>query len=364
METITKTINLRHGHGITKIRIGRGILKNILILKEVFSKNKSVFWITNRKVNGFYGKSLRESLKSTVRDSGCFLHPDGERAKDIHFANLLYENLITIGFDKSWIIAATGGGVTTDLAGFVASTFLRGVKWVALPTTLIGQVDAAIGGKTAVNHEMGKNLIGTFWHPDHVIIDPETLTSLNPKEIRCGLAEVVKYGMIADPKILNVISGNMDDVLRVARNPIDDLIYRCVKIKARIVQKDECDMNIRHHLNFGHTFAHALESHGRYKGINHGQAVAVGMLFATNLAVLLDKCGKEVYNELSSLLKMLDLIKGPFTFDRNQLMPFMARDKKKKGDKIRFVLPEKIGRVSIVEIPLRMLNEKPFWSFD
>ena len=359
-----KPIVFRHRQGTTRIALGRGVLKDSADLIGALQRAGRFLVVTNRRVNRLHGASLFDRLESLAGYEGKFFIPDSERAKDMQYAQKLYEKLILSGFDRTGALVAFGGGVCLDLTGFAASTFMRGIRWLAIPTTLIGQIDAAVGGKTAVNHPAGKNLIGTFWHPSSVWIDPEVLGTLERRNWVAGLAEMIKYGMIADSRILSSIEKNLDAVMRIEKDPVDRLIARCVRIKISVVKRDELDTGYRHVLNFGHTLAHALETHGRYKRISHGHAVAAGMLFAANVAVRLGICESRVYSRLAGLLKITGLHPDSLKIDPEALIGIFASDKKRKGDRIRFVLPVRAGRVMLKDIPLKTLANNAFWRFE
>lgn len=359
-----KTFNLAHENGKAKIEFKRGLLEEAFNIEKVFGENKRFLVVANGRIKRLYGKKIIESIRSKKGYSGEFIIPDSEQAKDIGVALKLYEKLISARFDRYSVLVAVGGGATTDLTGFVASTFARGIPWIAIPTTLCGQVDASIGGKTGINLKQGKNLVGTFWHPRLTLIDPAVLDTLSKKEWISGIAEVIKYGIIADPWIFNRLEKEHEKVLLKNPGIVDPLIARCIKTKITIVEQDQKDSGIRNILNFGHTLGHALETLENYKAVTHGQGVAAGMLFATNLAKKLGICDKKLFHRIDTLIREFGLYRKVRIDDKKVLIDIMKRDKKHIGNNIRFVLPVEMGKVVLKDIPVRMLEKDTFWRFD
>lgn len=250
-------------------------------------------------------------------------------------------------FTRDTIIIAFGGGVVGDLTGFVASTFYRGISFIQVPTTLLSQVDSSVGGKVAVNHPRGKNLIGAFYQPKAVFIDPLLLKTLPRREIICGLAEVLKYGYIWEKTFLDFVKSNIDSIFNIEPETLISLIKRCVEIKRDVVQKDERENGIRAYLNFGHTFAHALESSSEYDSIKHGEAVIAGMICALKCSeqqmepkdkALFDFAHEKIF--LESLFKFENINQ----FEAKNLVKLMRHDKKNSGEKITLVLLSSIGK--------------------
>jgi 3-dehydroquinate synthase len=262
----------------------------------------------------------------------------GEQSKSIKnfqkILNLLAEN----NFDRTDVIIAVGGGVVGDIAGYVASSYLRGVQFIQIPTTLLAQVDSSVGGKTAINIPAGKNLVGAFYNPKGVIIETSVLASLPQREYKAGLAEVVKYALIKNKYLFNLLRENSQKILLMDRNIIEDVIFESIKTKAEIVTKDEKENGIRAILNFGHTFGHAIEAHGNYKKILHGEAVAKGMLIASKISYLEGHISQKYLNEIEGLLEMykFDLSKNQYQY--KDLKPFILRDKKVRSGKLNLVL--------------------------
>ena len=262
----------------------------------------------------------------------------GEQAKSIQNFQKILNLLAKYNFDRTDVIIAIGGGVVGDIAGYVASSYLRGVQFIQIPTTLLAQVDSSVGGKTAINIPAGKNLVGAFYNPKGVIIDTSVLTSLPQREYKAGLAEVVKYALIKNKNLFTILKENAQKVLLMDKNIIEDVIFESIKTKSEIVTKDEKENGIRAILNFGHTFGHAIEAHGNYKKILHGEAVAKGMLIASKISYLEGHISQKYLNTVENLLEMykFDLSKSQYQF--KDLEPFIFRDKKVRSGKLNLVL--------------------------
>lgn len=282
------------------------------------------------------------SIESAGTDVNVFEIPDGEFGKNAATLESLWDHLGTSGFTRSDLVVAIGGGATTDIAGFAAATWLRGIDWVAIPTTLAGMVDAAIGGKTGMNSAFGKNLVGAFHSPIAVLVDTKWLETLSDRDFAAGLAEVVKCGFIADREILTLLSGKTLSEIRSSKKLTEELILRSAKIKADVVGTDFKEGFAREVLNYGHTMGHAIEIHSKY-GLRHGEAVSIGLVFAAELAHLKGILSEELVALHRSLLSRLGL---PITYPASasaELIPLLSLDKKARGKSIRFVAISKIG---------------------
>lgn len=271
-----------------------------------------------------------------------FAVPDGEDAKS--FANLaaLWNWLGSAGFTRSDLIVGIGGGAVTDVSGFAAATWLRGIDWVAIPTSIAGMVDASIGGKTGINSEFGKNLVGAFHSPIKVLIDTSWLSTLSDRDFCAGMAEVVKCGFIADQQILHTLAGKDVFALRQDLPTLVGLISSAITVKAKVVSEDFKESFAREILNYGHTLGHAVEKHSRY-ALRHGEAVAIGLVYAAELAHLKGVLSKEVVDSHREILTALDL---PISYPRSawpELLPLLALDKKSRGTTIRFVAITEVG---------------------
>ncbi len=307
--------------------------------------------ISNPTVDDFYGKLLRTSLQNSGFSVVQHNVPDGEEYKNLKTLETIYDFLIENNLDRGCGLIALGGGVVGDMAGFAAATFLRGIPYVQVPTTLLSQVDSSVGGKTAVNHPLGKNLIGAFYQPEAVYIDISTLETLPIREISAGLAEVVKYGVIYDAEFFTWLENNAQ--LLKQRDP-DSFIYairRSCQIKAEIVAIDEREGSIRAHLNYGHTFGHAVEKLSGYGQWKHGEAVAIGMVVAAQIASHQGLCTDGDVERISSLLQSLDLPVTPPDFPLDDYVTAMKRDKKVSDGTLTLVLNRGIGEVILKKVP-------------
>lgn len=281
-----------------------------------------------------------------LKNLDCELHvfavPDGEEGKSIATLTNLLNWLGAAGFTRTDLIVGLGGGAVTDLAGFAASSWLRGIDWIAVPTSLAGMVDASIGGKTGINSDYGKNLIGAFHSPMAVLIDPSWISTLSDRDLSAGMAEVIKCGFIADPRILEIAGENTIASLRADAVVLQELIQRSVSVKARVVSADFKESFEREVLNYGHTLGHAIEKYSRYQ-LRHGEAVSIGLVFAAELAGARGLISSQTVELHKSILARYKL---PITFDRQawqKLLPFLALDKKARGNTIRFVALKEIG---------------------
>jgi len=288
------------------------------------------------------------SLQSLDCEVHIFTVPDGEDAKNPSTLLNVWNWLGAAGFTRSDVIVGIGGGAITDLAGVAAATWLRGIDWIAVPTSLAGMVDASIGGKTGINSDYGKNLIGSFHSPISVVIDVDFLQTLSLRDISAGMAEVIKCGFISDPEILKLALGCTSQTLLTDRELLIDLIYRAVMVKATVVSKDFKESFAREALNYGHTLGHAIEIHAKYQ-LRHGEAVAIGMVFVAELAAargLIDASTVALHRELLTKFNL------PTTFERgawSKLAPLLALDKKARGKTLRFVVLDAIGSTVRIE---------------
>jgi 3-dehydroquinate synthase len=288
------------------------------------------------------------SLQSLDCELHVFTVADGEEAKNTATLLNLWNWLGAAGFTRSDLIVGIGGGAITDLTGFAAATWLRGIDWIAVPTSLAGMVDAAVGGKTGINSDYGKNLIGSFYSPISVIVDVDLLGTLSPRDISAGMAEVIKCGFISDPQILKLASESSTQTLLSNRDALIEIVARAISVKASVVSSDFKESFAREALNYGHTLGHAIEIHAQYQ-LRHGEAVSIGMVFVAELAAargLIDEATVTMHRDL---LKRYDL---PITFDRqawSKLLPLLSLDKKARGNTLRFVVLDGIGSTKRLE---------------
>lgn len=323
-----------------EIVIQKGIINTLAHeIKNLF-KGKKIFIITDKNVDKFYGNLVLRNLTNSGYDVKKMVLKPGEETKNFLTLPLVYDELLNFGFTRSDLIITLGGGVIGDLGGFVASTYLRGVAFVQCPTTLLAQVDSSVGGKVGVDLDKGKNLVGSFYHPKKVVIDPEVLNTLSDRVFNDGMAEVIKYGCIKDKDFFgNLI--NYSNKKEVVHN-IEYIIHNCCKIKKEIVEKDEKDMGERMLLNFGHTIGHAIEQYFNYTKYTHGEAVAIGMYEITKLSEELGITKVGTKDIIKDILIKYEL---PYelTIDINELIETMKLDKKNLENNINLIFLKEIG---------------------
>lgn len=347
--TNPQTVHVALGERSYDITLANGALPQTgAITRAAFGpKARRVALISNPKVQGLYGKAVEKSLKQAGFTVLTHLIGDGERAKSIRTAERAWGFLIANRFERSDGIVALGGGVVGDLAGFVAATFLRGVNFVQLPTTLLAQIDSSVGGKTAVNHALGKNLIGAFHQPRAVLIDPNVLASLPAREFRAGMYEVIKTGFIRDAVLAEFISQNLNKITALDPVSLTHVLKRCCEIKAEVVMADEREGGLRRILNFGHTVGHALEAVTKYRRLKHGEAVGYGMQCATNMAEKAGLLSAADSATIQASVKALGRLPRINDLNANEIMAATAHDKKAAQGKIPFILPTRIGEVIV-----------------
>jgi 3-dehydroquinate synthase len=342
------------GNNSYHIYIGPEILKQLANYLPELAPNagQKIFLITNPTVKNLYGREITAALFDGDYKVIWGEIPDREEAKSLNEAARLYDLAFAHGVERHTPVVALGGGVVGDLAGFVAATYLRGLPLVQIPTTLLAQVDSSIGGKVAVNHPKGKNIIGSFYQPKLVLIDITVLNTLDRRELVSGLAEVIKYGIIADAEFFSWLEENLPKVLALEPQALIHVISTSCRIKAGVVQKDEKEEGLRAILNFGHTIGHALEALTKYQTYRHGEAVAVGMAAAASLAVHTGLLAAGEAARLKKLLEQAGLPTAlPSSISGEDLILAMQRDKKVQLGQIAFVLPVKIGQVEIKRHP-------------
>ena len=324
------------------VHIGAGVL-DMLVHELAGSGARSAAVLTDDIVGPLYGAGVESAVKEAGLSVKTITVPAGESAKSLERLSKIYSGLLAMDLTRSDRIIALGGGVVGDLAGFAAATFLRGVPYIQLPTTLLAQVDSSVGGKTAVNLPQGKNLVGAFYNPELVLADTATLRTLDDRQLRAGMAEVLKYGAICDEDLFTLLEGGMEAAL----GHIDELVFRCCGHKAGYVRRDPNDKGCRMELNFGHTFGHAVENVGGYGKYLHGEGVAVGMVEAARWGELLGISPDGTAKRIRKALKGLDLpVEVPDQL-RLSCAEAMTHDKKSTGGTIRLVLLEKIGKAVI-----------------
>jgi 3-dehydroquinate synthase len=330
------------------IHIGAGLLDRADLLAPLLPQRR-VALVTNETVAPLYLDRFARALAGAGVASVPIVIPDGEAHKDWPTLNKVFDALLRERCDRKTAVVALGGGVVGDLAGFAAATYQRGVPFVQVPTTLLAQVDSSVGGKTAINHPLGKNMIGAFHQPLAVLADMDTLATLPPDELRAGLAEVIKHGAIRDAAFFEWLEANLDALLGLDRNALAYAVKRSVEIKAAVVALDERETGPRALLNFGHTFGHAIEAGLGFGAWLHGQAVAAGMVMAADLSARLGSIDRSVADRLRRLVARAGLpVVGP-ALGPERYLDLMAVDKKAEAGQIRFILLDRLGAARIVE---------------
>lgn len=328
------------------IIIGQSIYEGIT-LHEV--TNKKCFIVTDSNVGGLYLESAVALLERSDADSiHSTVFPAGEESKNLNTMQKFYSSAVAAGLDRNSIVIALGGGVTGDMAGFLAASYMRGIDFIQLPTSLLAMVDSSVGGKVGVDLPEGKNLVGAFWQPLKVVVDMNVLKTLPEREIRCGLAEVIKYGMIYDADFLSYLEQNSEGLKTLDLEVYAKVIQRCCEIKAEVVATDEKERGLRAILNYGHTFGHSLEMLGGFSLLNHGEGVSIGMAMAADLAINVGLIPKEVAERQNKLLAEIGLPIEISDMDPAEVLEGMRADKKVASGKIRVVIPkDEAGKVII-----------------
>ncbi|MGC9505986.1 3-dehydroquinate synthase [Baaleninema sp.] len=313
---------------------------------------KKAMVVSNPTVFGHYGKRAIESLKDAGFQVSHYLFPDGEEYKTLDSIRGLYDAALEAKLERSSTMVALGGGVVGDMTGFAAATWLRGIHFVQVPTSLLAMVDASIGGKTGVNHPQGKNLIGAFYQPRLVLIDPTVLKTLPEREFRAGMAEVIKYGVIWDGELFGQLEAaeTLDRIEHLSPELLREILVRSCQAKAEVVSQDEKEAGLRAILNYGHTIGHAVESLTGYTELLHGEAVGIGMVAASRLAVTMDLLDRSCDDRQLALVQKAGLpTQIPQGVDFDAIVAKLQTDKKVKDGKVRFVLPTAIGKVTVTD---------------
>ena len=318
-------------------------------LLEPYIKGKQVMIVTNETVAPLYLKNYTTALEALGKNVSTCILPDGEKFKNIEHLNLIFDALLEAGFNRDCTVLALGGGVIGDMAGFASASFQRGVYFIQVPTTLLSQVDSSVGGKTGINHPLGKNMIGAFKQPEIVLADMAQLKTLPPRELSAGLAEVIKYALLGDEAFLIWLEEHMDRLIQGDETLLAEAVYRSCAHKARIVANDEKEHGERALLNLGHTFGHAIESYLGYGTWLHGEAVATGMVMAADLSC---RMGWISLNDLERTRKIIARAQLPIVCPQIPLedfLGFMAHDKKVLNGQLRLILLQKMGQAIITK---------------
>jgi len=332
------------------IWIGEGILANIGVALDEVNFPEKVAVVTNPTVGDLYCAQLVDALTASGRQVDVIRLPDGEEYKTLETLENIYDVLIERRFDRYCGVIALGGGVIGDMTGYAAATYLRGLPFVQIPTTLLSQVDSSVGGKTGVNHPQGKNLIGAFYQPKHVHIDVAALETLPRREYSSGMAEVVKYGIMRDKEFFCWLEDHREALADRSAEALTYAIMKSCQIKANVVENDEKEQGLRALLNLGHTFGHAVETLAGYGVIKHGEAVAIGMVLAARTSLKLDLCSIDDVERIIELLRFFELPVTPPDYTVEEYLTVMQRDKKVKDGVVRFVLNHGIGSAELHQV--------------
>jgi 3-dehydroquinate synthase len=347
-------IKVQAEKGTYEVLCGRAALAQLPQVASRIAKHGAVFAVSSPRVWKLWGKRIEKLLGSMNR--ATILMDDGESAKNLVTVEKACRDLVRAGADRRAVLVAVGGGVVGDVAGYVAASYARGIGLIHVPTTVVAQVDSAIGGKTGVNLPEGKNLVGAFYPPKAVLTDPEVLRTLPPREFRSGIFEIIKYGVIGDPLLFKFLEQKMGKLLARDSVALNFVIERSVAQKARVVSADEHESGLRETLNFGHTFAHALESVTRYRKYLHGEAVAWGMIAAAKLAVAKRMLSEHDAARVANVTRSVGTLPPWPAVAPQRLVSAMQADKKTRAGHLRFVLPERIGKVRCgMEVESKML---------
>ncbi|AJF06060.1 3-dehydroquinate synthase [Geoalkalibacter subterraneus] len=345
-----KLIEVGLGERSYPIWIGSGVLPRLGEALKRVSFPRRIAVVTNETVAPLYGEQVLSALRQSSFAAELIVLPDGEEHKNLESLNFIFDELITRGFDRGTGLIALGGGVIGDLAGFAAATYLRGIPFVQVPTTLLAQVDSSVGGKTAINHRLGKNLVGAFYQPRHVHIDVDTLATLPEREFRAGCAEIVKYGVIRDGDFFEWLE---DNAQRIGERDPACLIHAVrisCQIKADIVEIDEKEGGLRAILNYGHTLGHAVELLSGYGKVRHGEAVAIGMVAAATVSSRLGHCSSADVERIRRLLSALGLPVRLPDFAASDYLAALSRDKKVQDGRLRMIFNRGIGDCLIEDV--------------
>jgi 3-dehydroquinate synthase len=338
-----KKINVEVSDSSYPVFAGRGILNHLKPQLKKYSRFKNLFVVVDRNVARYHLQKIKKSIGRHKKILYYELKP-GENTKSQEQLKKLYSALIKNNYGRDTLIISVGGGVTGDLVGYSAATYMRGVQLIQIPTTLLAAVDSSIGGKTAINFNGYKNIIGSFYHPDMVLIDSEFLNTLPPKEYKAGMGEVIKYAYISSPDLYNLMNDNFERILKKEAKITDEIILRCAAIKSGVVSNDEKENGLRKILNFGHTYGHAIESATGFK-VRHGFCVVYGIvaeLFLSNKIGVLSRKKLTRYLELPGKFRLKNILDD---LDFEQLYQNMLTDKKNRNGKINFVLLSDLGKI-------------------
>lgn len=343
-----KKVHVRLGDRSYDICIGKGILKEAGALAQKLALGQKGAILCDSNTGPLYAEKVKQSFSDAGFDMHLIEVPAGENSKSLETAHQIWKTCLGKGLDRSSFIATLGGGVVGDLGGFIAATYMRGIPFIQIPTTLLAQVDSSVGGKVGINLPEGKNLIGSFYQPRLVLIDVDVLSTLPEREFRAGMAEVIKYGIIWDKSFFHYLEKHLDEIFQLKETPLVNAIAKSCEIKALVVEMDEKELGMRAVLNFGHTFGHAYEAAEGYRDLRHGEAIAVGMIAAAKLSSLLKLCPEEVAQSIHTLIERTQLPTRLSGLSIDSVKSHMKVDKKAAAGKLKFVLTESIGKVVVL----------------
>ncbi|WP_350979001.1 3-dehydroquinate synthase [Shewanella sp. AC34-MNA-CIBAN-0136] len=339
-------IQVQLGDRSYPIYIGQDLMNDSGLFARYLT-NKKALIVSNDTIAPLYLQQIQQAMSACARIETVIL-PDGEKFKDLQHLDYIFTALLEHNFARDSVLVALGGGVVGDMTGFAAACYQRGIEFIQVPTTLLSQVDSSVGGKTAVNHPLGKNMIGAFYQPKSVIIDTLCLQTLPANEFAAGMAEVIKYGIIWDADFFQWLEANVDALKSLQTDALNYAIAKCCQIKADVVAQDETEQGVRALLNLGHTFGHAIEAEMGYGVWLHGEAVSAGTVLAAQTACKLNLLDEQTVERICRLMQAFDLpITAPESMGFEQFIKHMRRDKKVLGGKIRLVLPTEIGKADV-----------------
>ncbi len=350
------TITVGLGERRYDVVIGPGGMQRIGRHLHMLGCSGRVGIVTNPTIGRLYGASLKKAIVQAGFTCHVITIPDGESAKTLRWVSYILNELVRHRFERRSVLVALGGGVVGDLTGFTASMYLRGIPFIQVSTTLVAQVDSSVGGKTGVNHPLGKNVIGAYYQPALVLSDTNTFKTLPEREWRAGLAEVIKYGVIADKMFFAFLEERMDHILAMRDEDVRKVVKRCCEMKARVVAGDEREAGLRRILNYGHTIGHALESLGRYRRYSHGEAVAIGMVYEAMLAHDLKMCSRGVVSRQRALIERAGLPVRMPSHGFSKFWGALRHDKKVVRGTVYCVLPTSIGTVRVEPLDQRAVR--------
>jgi 3-dehydroquinate synthase len=342
-------IDVRLGERSYPIFVGNGMLADLAPTMQQRGLSGRVLIITDKNVAALYLKQAEKHLRHFGFDTHSIVIPSGEAQKSLSRAHRIFTEMLKTNIDRNSVVVALGGGVVGDLAGFIAATYQRGIPLVQVPTTLLAQVDSSVGGKVAVNHPLGKNMIGAFHQPVMVWSDSGALSTLPQREIVCGLGEIVKYGIALDADLFGYLEDSLDDILKLRTEQLLHVQFRWLDLKASIVSHDERESGLRSILNLGHTVGHAIEAAGRYRMFKHGEAILLGMVAEGYIAGEMGLIDADVRARMERLIARVPLRVRAEALKLPEILNAMKHDKKSVNKKVRFVLPTRIGEARVVD---------------